>query len=48
MAGESYQLLKPEGFIEYEQSKCNLFQACDMVGNAVYMQSWGYLKEKKR
>ncbi len=30
-AGESYQLLTPEGFIEYEKSKCRLFQTCDVA-----------------
>ncbi len=33
MAGESYQLLKLEGFIEYEKSKCRLFQTCDVAGS---------------
>ncbi len=33
MARESYQLLTPEGFIEYEKSDCRLFQACDVAGS---------------
>ena len=32
-AGESYQLLTPKGFIEYEKSKCRLFQTCDVAGS---------------
>ena len=31
--GECYQLITPDGFIEYEKSKCRLFQTCDMAGS---------------
>ena len=33
MAGESYQLIMQEGFIDYEKSKCRLFQTCDVAGS---------------
>ena len=33
ISGKSYQLFTPEGFVEYEKSKCRLFQACDIAGS---------------